>query len=96
VDAQDHTQDQDANYTNSKNYKDNREEYANKAGKTTTDLLKFQFDNNDIGALATTNSHTGNYVNTNSNNRVINPIIAIFCSLSYSFLSSGLLYSNLS
>jgi filamentous hemagglutinin len=74
--AQDHTQDQDANYTNSKNYKDNREEYANKAGKTTTDLLKFQFDNNDIGTLATTNSHTGNYVNTNSNNRVINPIIS--------------------
>jgi hypothetical protein len=33
------------------NYKDNREEYANKAGKTTTDLLKFQFDNNDIGFL---------------------------------------------
>jgi hypothetical protein len=44
-------QDQDANYTNSKNYKDNREEYANKAGKTTTDLLKFQFDNNDIGTF---------------------------------------------
>jgi intergrase/recombinase len=46
------------------------------SGKTTTDLLKFQFDNNDIGTLATTNSHTGNYVNTNSNNRVINPIIS--------------------